>query len=446
MKKIKNQELIDKTLESLRTRGLSDASMKHVTAVFAKFNKFCFQKNEIFYKIELADAFLVEYYNLDVGVMISWGDQRNPDKFSPYQRKYNRIMRYLNDMYTLGYISLKMKGSLQQISLSKEFEYLLNFFVECRNKENYSEKGTYTIANRVKNFLIYLENIDIYTLRLVNAQKINHYFLTKCSLTSKSLSAIAVALRAFFLKLYLEEKINTDLSLLVPIIKVTKSLKVPQVWSKNDSLKLINSIDKANPRGKRDYAILLMIMHYGLRSSDMKELKLSAIDWNNNQINIVQSKTGKLLTLPILHDVGWALADYLQNGRIKCDISNVFLPLNAPPRPFGKNSQALTSMLRSRMNDAHIELPRHFNHGMHALRHTLASVMIANEVDLQTISSILGHTNTKATSIYLHTDMIRLKDCVLDPEEIKRESDKSNIKAKTTHDNTQKENTQHGKE
>jgi len=55
---------------------------------------------------------------------------------------------------------------------------------------------------------------------------------------------------------------------------------------------------------------------------------------------------------------------------------------------------------------------------MHSLRHTLASVMLANDVELPVISSVLGHVTSEATSVYLHTDIARLRECALDPEEV----------------------------
>jgi integrase len=67
---------------------------------------------------------------------------------------------------------------------------------------------------------------------------------------------------------------------------------------------------------------------------------------------------------------------------------------------------------------AGIVLPREMSKGVHALRHTLASTMLSQDVPLPIISSVLGHATTEATAIYLHTDLIRLKDCVLDPEEV----------------------------
>lgn len=276
------------------------------------------------------------------------------------------------------------------------------------------------MSNRIKNFFLYLEEGEIYSINDITVEVLSNYLKTKASLAQKSISTEVATLRRLLNIIYLEGITDKDLSLSIPKIKVYKKLKVPQVWNKKDLKKLFISIDRTSPAGKRDYTILLMVAHYGLRSIDIKELKLKDLDWENNKINIIQSKTKKIISFPILHDVGWAIADYLQNGRTKCNLPYLFITLNHPLRGFGQNSYALNNILQKRMRGAKIYLPRNANHGMHALRHTLASFMLSQDVPLETISSVLGHSTSESTAIYLKTDMIRLKDCVLDPEVIKR--------------------------
>jgi len=183
-------------------------------------------------------------------------------------------------------------------------------------------------------------------------------------------------------------------------------------------LSVLNSIDRGNPVGKRDYAIMMLVTRYGLRSADVKTLKLPDLHWSENVIEFVQSKTRNLLRLPLLRDVGWAIIDYLQNGRPPSEHPEVFLTCTVPIRPFGQNSCGLNAILAKRVRQAGVRISSELPKGMHSLRHTLASVMLANDVDLPVISSVLGHVTSEATSVYLHTDIARLKQCALDPEEV----------------------------
>jgi integrase len=67
---------------------------------------------------------------------------------------------------------------------------------------------------------------------------------------------------------------------------------------------IINAIDKGSPVGKRDYAIILLVTRLGLRTIDIKHLKLNNLKWQDNRIELIQSKTAAVLNLPLLPDVG----------------------------------------------------------------------------------------------------------------------------------------------
>ncbi|NMA48196.1 MAG: tyrosine-type recombinase/integrase, partial [Tissierellia bacterium] len=156
----------------------------------------------------------------------------------------------------------------------------------------------------------------------------------------------------------------------------------------------------------------------GIRAGDIKSMKLSSLDWKDMKINIIQEKTGVKETFPILKDVGWALIDYLKNGRpTACDSPYIFLRLKAPYEEFGKDAN-LHNIISKYTRRAGITIPKENRHGLHSLRHSLASTLLAQGTPLPIITEILGHMDPKSTSIYLRTDMNGLKECALDPEEV----------------------------
>jgi integrase len=226
------------------------------------------------------------------------------------------------------------------------------------------------------------------------------------------------ACRGFFRHLHRTGLTPDDLAKKIPTIKANKRFRLPRVWPRENVLALLNSIDRGSPVGKRDYAILLLITRYGLRSLDVRTLKLSSLRWSDNAIEIVQNKTGVPLRLPLLQDVGWALIDYLRNGRPPSPLPEVFLTLSVPFRPFAKRSGGLDAILAKRVRQAGVAVPRDVPKGLHALRHTLASLMLAEGVELPVISSVLGHLSSESTGVYLHTDLEALRRCALDPEEV----------------------------
>jgi integrase len=187
------------------------------------------------------------------------------------------------------------------------------------------------------------------------------------------------------------------------------------VWTQDDVLKLIRAIDRGNPAGKRDYAIILLVTRLGLRTIDIKRLMLSNLKWQDNRIELVQSKTATAVNLPLLPDVGWAIIDYLKNGRPKVDSPYVFLRHLAPLEPFSDEDR-LHQIIIKYMKLAKIPVSPPKKKGMHSLRHTLASRLLAENTPLPVISDILGHISSDSTAVYLKVDISKLRECALDPE------------------------------
>lgn len=109
-----------------------------------------------------------------------------------------------------------------------------------------------------------------------------------------------------------------------PLLKTAASQKLPAVFSEDEVEKILSSFDRENPMGKRNYAIFLLAARMGLRSCDIKALEFSFINWTEKTISFTQKKTKKYLTLPLTDDVGWAVIDYLKNGRPVSDSKYVF--------------------------------------------------------------------------------------------------------------------------
>ncbi|MBU3178946.1 tyrosine-type recombinase/integrase [Clostridium estertheticum] len=86
----------------------------------------------------------------------------------------------------------------------------------------------------------------------------------------------------------------------------------------------MNEVDRISLIGKRDYAIIYLASHTGLRAINIANLKFKNIDWINGKINITQKKTGGYLSLPLESDTGNAIADYILNRRTESESEHVF--------------------------------------------------------------------------------------------------------------------------
>jgi len=264
--------------------------------------------------------------------------------------------------------------------------------------------------------LLFFDNKGVQDINDLTAKDISSFFKTQIELSSRTVATMLTSIRMFFRHLYQSGITLQNYAEKLPAVKANRNFNLPKTWEKEDILNVLNSIDRGNPVGKRDYAILILITRYGLRSADVKDLTLSNLKWETNTIEIIQNKTKNPVQFPLLKDVGWAIIDYLKHGRPVSDSQNVFLTSTVPYRPFGKNSSALNSILRKHIRNAGVKTQSNIPKGVHSLRHTLASAMLAGNVSLPVISSVLGHVTQKATSLYLHIDLEHLKECALDPE------------------------------
>ncbi|MGH2930831.1 MAG: site-specific integrase, partial [Solirubrobacteraceae bacterium] len=201
----------------------------------------------------------------------------------------------------------------------------------------------------------------------------------------------------------------------VPAVKSSRQARVPSVWGPVDVAKILEAIDRANPSGKRDYAIVLLICRLGLRAVDVKRLRFGDLDWPSNRVSVVQAKTGRRVDLPLLKDVGWAIIDYIRHGRPACDSPRVFVRHTAPIGPFSDQDH-LHQILVKHARVARVSLGEQRRHGMHSLRHTLATRLMEDGTPVEQIADILGHQSVESTGVYLKSSLGLLSRCALDPD------------------------------
>lgn len=201
----------------------------------------------------------------------------------------------------------------------------------------------------------------------------------------------------------------------VPAVRSSRQVRVPSVWDPGEVARILDAIDRSNPCGKRDYAIIVLVTRLGLRGVEVKRLEFADFDWPGNRLSVVQAKTGHRVHLPLLKEVGWAVIDYIRHGRPVCDCPQVFLRHTAPIGPFSDQDH-LHQILVKHARVAHVRLSEKRRHGMHSLRHTLATRLMEDGTPVEQIADILGHQSVQSTSVYLKSSLGLLAKCALDPD------------------------------
>ena len=202
---------------------------------------------------------------------------------------------------------------------------------------------------------------------------------------------------------------------------ISKGAKIPSAWSSEELKAMIASIDRSSPIGKRDYAMIVLASVLGLRVSDIKALVFSNFNWEAKQLSIIQHKTHKPLILPVPDAVGWAVIDYIKNGRPSFyETDRIFVKHMPPFDPIGDDNH-MEQIVVKYMRKAGIDRRNRKRSGFHSLRHSAGSILLEMETPLPVITNILGHSDPDITAVYLKTDLEKLAECILSPEDFENE-------------------------
>jgi integrase len=214
-----------------------------------------------------------------------------------------------------------------------------------------------------------------------DAAAIEAFVATLTGYQVKTVEQKLCALRSFLTFASSEGPLDAAVLDAVPAARSSKQAGVPSVWGPGEVARILDAIDRGNPCGKRDYAIVLLIARLGLRGIDVKRLEFGDFDWPGNRLLVTQAKTGVRVQLPLLKDVGWAVIDYMRAGRPVCDCPQVFVRHTAPIGPFSDQDH-LHQILVKHARVAHVPISEKRRHGMHSLRHTLATRLKLSTVAL----------------------------------------------------------------
>lgn len=236
------------------------------------------------------------------------------------------------------------------------------------------------------------------------------HLLKFVSSTSHNMTQVLTTLRTMLRFWFENHIIGEDKELILKNYRWPHKERIPSFYSGEEILKIESSIDRANASGKRSYAMLLLATRLGLRSSDIASLTFGNIDWVNSRIILTQYKTSEPIELPLLTDVGNAIIDYIKYGRKQSDSKRIFITCSAPYRDV--SSFAVSNLLGKVISDSGVSIQKR-HHGPHAMRHSLATTMLANGSTFPVISEVLGHRNTSSTMKYLKIDLDSLKKCAL---------------------------------
>ena len=208
-------------------------------------------------------------------------------------------------------------------------------------------------------------------------------------------------LRAFLRFCFTEGILGVDLSGAALAVTGRRRVCLPRGIEPAQARALLSSCDRRTALGRRDHAMLVVLLRLGLRAGEVARLRLDDLDWRAGEL-VVRGKGARLDRLPMPVEVGEAITAYLRRGRPNSDRREVFLRARAPFNPIATGT--VGSTVRRACRRAGIA-----EVGPHRLRHTLACQMVRAEVPLVDIGQVLRHKSLQSTGIYARVDIDTLR-------------------------------------
>lgn len=224
----------------------------------------------------------------------------------------------------------------------------------------------------------------------------------------KRAKLLTTALRSFLRYARYHGAVTQDLAAAVPAVANWSMSSIPRAIPADAVRQLLASINRRTVRGRRDYAILLLLARLGLRAGEVARLELDDLDWAAGHITVCGKRGGRA-ALPLPTDVGAAVARYLRRGRPRSPSRRVFLRTHAPIRGFA-GASAIACVVRHAIERAAITAP---TKGAHQFRHGLATEMLRRGASLAEIGEILRHRSPETTTIYAKVDLAALRTLAL---------------------------------
>jgi len=395
------QTLAIDELTSALTAHLVDLGYRPKTlqthgATFRRLVEYCKAHNTEIFTIELGINFAWECYGMVFG-----------DTYASHM--LNRAIRMVADFQKFARIFNR-----PSVIVQKEFSIENKSLFESAI-ENYKTIAAESSVKKYHQFLLrferFLKDRGLTYFNQLEIHHVNAYIESLDGASRNTVRARTGELRRLMDYACDKGYHHTSFSGALPVVTYSMHRRLPETFTPAEVELILKNINRHNPLGMRNYAIVMLIARLGLRISDVFGLRFDSIDWQTKTISIVQQKTGAPLELPLPEDAGWAIIEYLKHGRPETTCNHIFIRHSAP---YDKMKGDFTKIISDAIQKAGVKPAPGKTTGTHTLRRSIATSMLNKGIELPEIAQILGHARPKSAEQYISLDVDILKQCALE--------------------------------
>ena len=307
------------------------------------------------------------------------------------------------------------RGGIRGHGLPRPFHNCVpGLFPYLVNERGLSSQSLIQYDCHLRYFEDYLESIGINALSELSPAVLSSYVTHRSqSLAKRSIQRFCSVLKIFLRYLHRESLTQRDLSAWIEPPRQYRHTDIPRSITWDEVGHLLESVDRRSAVGKRDYAILLMLVTYGLRAREIAAMRLDHIDWRHERLHVPERKAGHSTAFPLSPIVGQAIINYLQSGRPTTSDRALFLRGMAPYTAVTHG--AVSQIAKRAIRKAGIKV---LHPGSHTLRHTCVQRLVDAHISLKTIGDYMGHRTSVATEVYAKIDIEALREVAMGDGEV----------------------------
>lgn len=284
-----------------------------------------------------------------------------------------------------------------------------DFFDYLREERGLKQTSLLHYGHYLRGLECYLTGIGLSRLAELTPAVISAFVIESHGrLSRRSMIGLCSTLRVFLRYIHREQLIGRDLSATVEMPRQYQLADVPRSISWDEVRQMFDVVDRRTALGKRDYAILLLLVTYGLRGHEVARLTTDHLDWKREQLLVPRRKGGHTTAYPLSSVVGEAILDYLKSARPRTGERELFFRVLAPVRPVTSVTVANRVTYYLRKGGIQVHRP-----GSHTLRHTCIQRLVDADFSFKVIGDYVGHSSPRSTRAYSKVDVEALREVAL---------------------------------